>query len=79
MKRELEYSTEAPRLGAISRRAFLSRSAALGASASLVSSPLGAVDACAAATVKKGGVLRLGVAGGDATDGFEPGATATRR
>lgn len=54
----------------VSRRTFLGGTAALGA-AVLVP---GAMEAAAAATPKRGGLFRLGLAGGATTDGFEPGS-----
>ena len=56
---ELNYWQGRLKKGAISRREFLGRAAALGASAAAISSALVSVDAFAAETPKKGGTLRL--------------------
>ena len=61
-------------LGRLSRRGFLGRAAALGAGAALLSSFVASADAYAAETPKKGGTLRLGLAGGSTTDSLEPGS-----
>ena len=60
--------------GAVSRREFMGRAAALGASSLAISSILASADALAADTPKNGGVLRLGLAGGSTTDSLEPGS-----
>ena len=49
----------------------MGRAAALGASTALISTMIASVDALAAETVKKGGLLRLGLAGGSTTDSFD--------
>ena len=54
--------------GQISRREFMGRAAALGASSAAISIMLASADALAADTPRKGGVLRLGLAGGSTTD-----------
>src|SRR5271169_2649542 len=69
---ELDTLGDRVRIGAISRREFVGRATALGASGALLSSVLVAVDAKAAEPVKKGGALRLGLAGGGPTDSIEP-------
>jgi peptide/nickel transport system substrate-binding protein len=56
--------------GKISRRTFLSGATTLGlaaAAASIVGAPM-----AKAATPKKGGVLKLGLAGGSTTDSWDP-------
>ena len=55
--------------GAVSRREFMGRAAALGASGVAISSML--ETAQAAETPKKGGVLKLGLAGGSTTDSVD--------
>lgn len=70
--RDLEDLRAKLRLGAISRRAFLARAAALGASATLLSTIADEARAAAADAPKKGGLFRLGLAGGDAKDSFDP-------
>lgn len=57
--------------GAITRRDFLARAAALGISATVLPSLL--AKSAAAATPKKGGRFRLGLAGGSTTDSLDPG------
>ncbi len=71
---ELEYLQQQHILGRLSRRGFLGRAAALGAGAALLSSFVASADAYAAETPKKGGTLRLGLAGGSTTDSLEPGS-----
>ena len=71
---ELEYLKQQHIKGGVSRREFLGRAAALGAGAALVSSMVASVEAHAAETPKKGGKLRLGLAGGSTTDSLEPGS-----
>ncbi len=57
--------------GGISRREFMGRAAALGASTAVIASMLSSADAIAAETPKKGGVLRLGLGGGSTTDSID--------
>jgi peptide/nickel transport system substrate-binding protein len=71
---ELEYLKLQHQGGRVSRREFLGRAAALGASAALISSMVGSVEAYAAETPKKGGTLKLGLAGGSTTDSLDPGS-----
>jgi peptide/nickel transport system substrate-binding protein len=70
---ELDYLTSRLTLGAISRREFMGRAAALGASTALVSTIASSFDAVAAESPKKGGLLRLGLAGGSTTDSIDLG------
>ena len=65
---ELHDWSERLKRGAVSRREFMGRAAALGASTVAISTMLKSADAFAAETPKKGGVLRLGLAGGSTTD-----------
>ncbi len=53
---------------AVSRREFIGRAAVLGASSVTLSTMLESAAKAAAETPKKGGVLRLGLAGGSTTD-----------
>ncbi|MGV1793654.1 ABC transporter substrate-binding protein [Rhizobium sp. A37_96] len=69
MKTELDYLTVLATMGQISRRAFLGRAAALGASA-IVANSL-ATQAFAQAPVK-GGILKAGMQGGNSTDSLDP-------
>ena len=59
--------------GRMSRREFMGRAAALGASTAVISSLLASADAYAADTPRKGGMLRLGLGGGSTTDSIDPG------
>jgi len=68
---EVEYLRDRLQIGAISRREFMGRATALGASTALISTMVAGVKAVAAETVKKGGLLRLGLAGGSTTDSFD--------
>jgi peptide/nickel transport system substrate-binding protein len=69
---ELDHWTRRLRIGAISRREFLGRAAVLGGSSTLVGGLMGSVDTHAAETIKKGGALRLGLAGGGVADSLDP-------
>ena len=71
---ELDYLTGRLKKGAISRREFMGRAVALGASTVAISSLLASVDAYAAETPKKGGTLRLGLGGGSTTDSIDVGS-----
>jgi peptide/nickel transport system substrate-binding protein len=71
---ELDYLTGRLKKGAISRREFMGRAVALGASTTAISSMLASVDAYAAETPKKGGTLRLGLGGGSTTDSIDIGS-----
>ena len=71
---ELDYLTGRLKKGAISRREFMGRAVALGASTTAISSMLASVDAYAAETPKKGGTLRLGLGGGSTTDSIDVGS-----
>src|SRR6516225_10129914 len=68
---ELDYWNRRLIKGAISRREFVGRAAALGASSVAISTMLKSADAIAAETPKKGGVLKLGLAGGSTTDSID--------
>ncbi len=58
--------------GAVSRRAFIARAAALGASSAAISAMLTDASAVAATeTPKSGGTLKLGLAGGSTTDSLD--------
>jgi peptide/nickel transport system substrate-binding protein len=61
---ELEYLRRQHQDGRVSRRDFPGRAAALGASAALVSTMLGRIEAHAAAAPRNGGALRLGLGSG---------------
>ena len=68
---ELDHWKERLSKGAVSRREFIERAAALGASSLAISQMLASADAIAAETPKKGGLLRLGLAGGSTTDSID--------
>ena len=68
---ELDYWNARLLKGAISRREFMGRAAALGASSAAISTMLASADALAAETPRKGGVLKLGLAGGSTTDSVD--------
>src|SRR5271154_3715051 len=71
---ELDYLAGRLKKGAISRREFMGRAAALGASTVAITSLLASVDAHAAETPKNGGTLRLGLGGGSTTDSIDAGS-----
>ena len=68
---ELNYWNARLLRGAISRREFMGRAAALGASSLAISTMLASADALAADTPKNGGLLRLGLGGGSTTDSID--------
>ena len=68
---ELDYWNGRLLKGAVSRREFMGRAAALGASSLAISTMLASADARADETPKKGGVLRLGLGGGSTTDSID--------
>ena len=69
--KELDYWNGRLLKGAVSRREFMGRAAALGASSLAISTMLASADARADETPKKGGVLRLGLGGGSTTDSID--------
>jgi peptide/nickel transport system substrate-binding protein len=69
---ELDCLSEKFRHGLISRRELIGRAAALGVSAALIPGLTGASAALAADNPKKGGLLRLGMAGGGPSDSPDP-------
>ena len=68
---ELDYWNGRLQRGAVTRREFMGRAAALGASSLAISTMLASADAIAAETPKNGGVLRLGLGGGSTTDSID--------
>src|SRR6202021_1500556 len=68
---ELDYWNGRLIKGAISRREFMGRAAALGASGLAISTLLASAGASAADAPKNGGVLKLGLAGGSTTDSLD--------
>jgi peptide/nickel transport system substrate-binding protein len=71
---EFDYWQTRLQKGAISRREFMGRAAALGASTLVIANALGVVEAYAADMPKKGGTLRLGLGGGSTTDSIDIGS-----
>ncbi len=69
---EIEYLQLQAMRGRLSRREFLGRAAAAGASAAVLATMTGVIDAHAADTPKSGGTLKLGVGGGSTTDSLDP-------
>ncbi len=70
---EFDYLTHLHAAGRLSRRDFMGRALALGASTPLLASLLATADATAAAEQgKPGGTLRLGLGGGSTTDSLNP-------
>ena len=69
---ELEYWHDQIRRGRISRREFLGRAAALGATTAIATSMLGAIGL--AQEPKRGGFARFGLAHGATTDSLDPGS-----
>jgi len=70
---ELEYFSNLLTLGKISRREFMGRAVALGATTALATSMAG--KAAKAATPKKGGRFRLALTGGATSDDIDPATT----
>ncbi|RWD52281.1 MAG: ABC transporter substrate-binding protein [Mesorhizobium sp.] len=70
MNDETRYLSEQAAKGAMSRRAFLGRAAALGATAAFANSLL--AGAVRAQSPVKGGILKAGMQGGSATDSLDP-------
>ena len=69
---ELEHLQLQAMRGRISRREFLGRAAAAGATAAILATMTGVIDAHAAETPVSGGTLKLGVGGGSTTDSLDP-------
>src|SRR5215468_12549586 len=79
MMKELDYWLQQTAKGRVSRREFMGRAAALGVTASLATTMLS--EAGVAATPKKGGSAKFGLAHGSTTDSGDPAAypdTATQ-
>ncbi len=69
---ELDHWNERLLKGGVSRREFIGRAAALGASSLTISAMLAKADAAKAADApKSGGTLKLGLAGGSTTDSLD--------
>ncbi|RFB81002.1 ABC transporter substrate-binding protein [Methylovirgula sp. 4M-Z18] len=69
---EMEYWKLQHMAGKISRREFVGRSAALGASTAAIAAMVASVEAHADETPKKGGTLKAGIGGGSTTDSLNP-------
>lgn len=70
MTTELDYLSRRVAAGKLSRRDFLGRAAALGATAAFANGLL--TQAAQAQGAVKGGTLRAGLVGGESTDGLDP-------
>jgi len=75
MKDQLDRIIEATRRGRMSRREFISRTTAMGISAGLASALYG--KAAQAQEPKKGGIMRMGMAGGESTNSLDPALAAS--
>lgn len=75
MANSLEDLSKLALNGSISRRTFMKRAAALGATAALSSQVLS--NAALAADPVKGGILKLGSSGGESTNTLDPAASAS--
>jgi peptide/nickel transport system substrate-binding protein len=76
MSRELEYLSHRVAVGKMSRRDFLGRAAALGVTSLVANSLLG--SAAYAAGPIKGGVLKVGLQGGESTNSLDPALDASQ-
>ncbi len=76
MSQELDYLSQQVALGRGSRRDFLGRAAALGLSAAAANALL--ASAAQAAGPRKGGILKIGLQGGAATDSLDPAVAANQ-
>ncbi|MEO6623413.1 MAG: twin-arginine translocation signal domain-containing protein, partial [Burkholderiaceae bacterium] len=76
MSQELDYLSQEVALGRGSRRDFLGRAAALGLSAAAANALL--ASAAHAAGPRKGGIMKVGVQGGAATDSLDPALAANQ-
>lgn len=72
MTSQLEFLKQEHIKGRISRREFLGRAAAAGATVAVLGDLVASVEAHAAETPTKGGTLRLGLGGGSTTDSLDP-------
>ena len=70
MSNELEFLSRYVVAGRLSRRDFLGRAAALGASAAFANTLLG--SAARAQGAVKGGILKAGLQGGEAPNSLDP-------
>ena len=75
MNDELKYLLARTAQGKYSRRAFMGRAAALGVTAGMASSML--ATAANAQEPKKGGMIRVGMAGGESTNSLDPALAAS--
>ena len=76
MSQELDYLSQEVALGRGSRRDFLGRAAALGLSAAAANALL--ASAAHAAGPRRGGIMKVGVQGGAATDSLDPALAANQ-
>ena len=70
---QLDYLKVQHVMGKMSRREFVGRASALGASSTVIAGMLASNDAIAADSPRKGGTLRLGLGGGGTTDSLNIG------
>ncbi|WP_299906821.1 ABC transporter substrate-binding protein [uncultured Paracoccus sp.] len=75
MTKELEALASLTRIGAMSRRDFLGRASALGVSAAMAGTLLAGK---ASAQPVKGGVLQMGLGGGESTNSLDPAAALSQ-
>lgn len=76
MTKELKALAELTRMGGMSRRDFMGRASALGVSAAMAGSLLSAGRASAQPV--KGGVLKMGLVGGESTNTLDPAAALSQ-
>jgi len=76
MSDELKYLSQRAARGAMNRRDFIGRAAALGVSATFANSMLG--RAAHAQGAKKGGALKMGLVGGESTNSLDPATWLTQ-
>ncbi len=75
MNRELDHLLKRAVRGAISRREFMGRTAAMGITAAMANTLL--ASAARAAEPVKGGILKAGVSGGESTNTLDPALAAS--
>lgn len=73
--KEMSYYASRVTAGKMSRREFMGKAAALGVSAAVAGSLF--ADAARAASPKKGGVLKVGLQGGESTNSLDPALAAS--
>lgn len=76
MSDELKYLSDRVARGLMNRRAFMGRAAALGVGATMAGSMLS--SAAFAAGAQKGGILKVGMVGGESTNSLDPATFASQ-